>query len=112
MKTGHILVIAVMMKTDATEPVLAKLWKWLPEQTKQDVSIPLELSLTDILPTNTHHFAYSGSLTTPPCTEGVQWIVLKEPMHVSQGDVDQFVHIIGQNARPIQPLGNRHIEED
>ncbi len=109
---GHVLVMAVMMETDATQPVLSKLWKWLPAQTKKEVSIPLELSLTDMLPTNTHHYTYSGSLTTPPCTEGVQWIVLKEPMHVTQEDVDQFVHIIGHNARPIQPLGNRHIDDD
>ncbi len=109
---GHVLVMTVMMETDATQPVLSKLWKWLPAQTDKEVSIPLELSLTDILPTNTHHYTYSGSLTTPPCTEGVQWIVLKEPMHVTQEDVDQFVHIIGHNARPIQPLRNRHIDDD
>jgi carbonic anhydrase len=110
--TGHVLVIAVMMETDATQPVLSTLWKWLSEQTEHEVSIPLELSLSDILPTNASHYAYSGSLTTPPCTEGVQWIVPKDPMHVSQQDVDQFVHIIGQNARPIQPLRNRHVDED
>ncbi len=110
--SGHALVIAVMMETDAPQLVLSKLWKWLPEQTKKEVSIPLELSLTDILPTNTDHYAYLGSLTTPPCTEGVQWIVLKEPMHITQQDVDQFVHIIGHNARPIQPLRNRHVDED
>ena len=110
--SGHVLVIAVMMATDAPQPVLGKLWKWLPEQKGQEVSVPLEVKLTDILPTNTHHYTYSGSLTTPPCTEGVQWIVLKEPMHVTQEDVDQFVHIIGHNARPIQPLRNRHIDEE
>jgi len=111
-ETGHILVIAVMMKTDATQPVLSKLWKWLPEQLEQEVSFPLELSLTNVLPTKTHHYAYSGSLTTPPCTEGVQWIVLKEPMHVTQQDVDQFVQIIGHNARPVRPLRDRHIDDD
>jgi carbonic anhydrase len=111
-ETGHVLVLAVMMATDATEPVLSKLWKWLPGQTNQEVSIPLELNLMDFLPTSTKHYAYSGSLTTPPCTEGVQWIVLKDPMHVTPQDVDQFVQIIGQNARPIQPLRNRHIDDD
>ena len=110
--TGHVLVLAVMMATDAPQPVLSKLWNWLPEQIEEEVSIPLEISLTDILPTSTHHYAYSGSLTTPPCTEGVQWIVLKEPTHVTQQDVDQFVQIIGRNARPIQPLRGRHIDND
>ncbi len=111
-ESGHVLVIAVMMKADASKPVLKKLWKWLPNQVGQEVSIPLKLSLTEILPTSSHHYAYSGSLTTPPCTEGVQWIVLKEPMHVTQQDVDEFVHIIGHNARPIQPRRGRHIEDD
>ena len=111
-ETGHVLVLAVMMETDAAQPVLSNLWKWLPEQIGEEVSIPLELGLTDILPTSTHHYAYSGSLTTPPCSEGVQWIVLKDSMHVTQQDVDQFVQIIGQNARPIQPLRNRHIDDD
>ncbi len=101
-----------MMATDAPQPVLSKLWKWLPEQLGQEVSIPLEVKLTDILPTNTSHYAYSGSLTTLPCSEGVQWIVLKDPMHVTQQDVDQFVQIIGHNTRPIQPLGGRHIDDD
>lgn len=108
---GHVLVIAVMMATDAPQPVLRKFWKWLPEQIGQKVPIPLEVKLPDILPTNTDHYTYSGSLTTPPCTEGVQWIVIKEPMHVTQQDVDQFVSIIGHNARPIQPIGNRQIDE-
>ncbi len=111
-EAGHVLVIAVMLKADAAQPVLRTLWKWLPDQVGQEVSIPLELSLTEMLPTSTHHYAYSGSLTTPPCTEGVQWIVLKDPMHVAQQDVDEFVNIIGHNARPIQPLRGRHIDDD
>ena len=111
-ETGHVLVIAVMMEADATQPVLTKLWRWLPDQIAKEVTVPLQLSLIDLLPTNTHHYTYSGSLTTPPCTEGVQWIVLKEPMHITQQDVDQFVHIIGHNACPIQPIRKRHIDED
>lgn len=73
---------------------------------------PSDMSLTDILPTHIRHFSYSDSLTTPPCTEGVQWVILEEPILISQQDVDQFVHIIGHHARPIQPLGNRQIEEN
>ncbi|NKB81658.1 MAG: hypothetical protein GKS05_07205 [Nitrospirales bacterium] len=102
-ETGHVLVLAIMMKTSATQPVLSKLWKWLPEQRSQEVSIPLELSLADILPPSTHYHAYSGSLTTPPCTEGVQWIVLKDPMAVTQEDIDQFVHSV---SFPVKRTGS------
>ncbi len=104
---SHILVIALMLEVGSEEPVLGQLWKWLPKQIGQDVSIPLNLRLTDILPTNTRHFSYSGSLTTPPCTEVVQWVILGEPILNSQHEVNQFVHIIGHNARPIQPLEGR-----
>jgi len=111
-EADRVLVISVLMKTGATQSVLGKFWEWLPNQIGQEVSIPLELDLTEILPASSGHYTYTGSLTTPPCTEGIQWIVLKEPMQVSQEDVDQFVQIIGPNARPIQPLGERHIEDD
>ena len=109
---GHVLVLAVMLEADLASPVLTKLWNWLPDQIGQEVTIPLQLSIAEILPTDTHHYTYSGSLTTPPCTEGVQWIVLKEPIHIAQHDVDRFVGIIGHNARPIQPLEGRHIDDD
>ena len=109
---GHVLVVAVLMESDASHPVLGKLWDWLPEQMNKDVALPLNISIRELLPTDTHHFTYNGSLTTPPCTEGIQWIVLKEPMHVAQQDINRFVGIIGHNARPIQPLGTRQVEEE
>lgn len=109
---GRVLVLAVMLEADRDRPVLTKLWNWLPDQIGKEVSIPLEFRLSDILPPNTHHYSYSGSLTTPPCTEGVQWIVLKDPIHIARQDVDRFVEIIGENARPIQRIGDREIAED
>ena len=64
-----------------------------------------------VLPGNREHFyAYSGSLTTPPCTEGVQWIVFKEPIELSRDQIDRFIRAYGPTARPIQPLRNREIE--
>ena len=109
---GHVLVLAVMMEADRVRPVLTKLWKWLPDQIGKEISVPLEFRLSDILPTDTHHYSYAGSLTTPPCTEGVQWIVLRDPIHIAQQDVDRFVDIIGENARPIQPIGDRQIADN
>jgi carbonic anhydrase len=108
---GHVLVVSALMEATSDHSVLGNLWDWLPHQIGKEVSVPLQVHLMDILPKNTHHFSYSGSLTTPPCTEGVQWIVLQEPISVSQQDVDRFVKIIGYNARPVQPLGQREIEE-
>jgi len=109
---GQTLVIAAMLTVEKHIPVLSKLWTWLPEQIGKEISVPLDLRLGDILPHNTRHFSYDGSLTTPPCTEGIRWIVLEEPITVAQEDIDQFMHIIGPNARPIQPDNNRPILEN
>jgi carbonic anhydrase len=109
-KTGKILVVAVMMQIGDEHPIVKNIWKWLPDQVGQETSIPIKVSLRDILPQKTHHYSYSGSLTTPPCTEGVQWIVLTETIKISEESLKKFTTIIGPNARPVQPLGSRHID--
>jgi len=101
---SHILVIATMLEGGVEEPVLGQLWKCLPKQIGQDESIPLNLRLTDNLPTNTRHFSYSGSLTTPPCNEEVQWVTLEKPSLIFQQDMAQLVHLIGHNAWLISHL--------
>ena len=108
---GQILVVAVLMETGADEPVLTKLWDWLPDQIEREVSLPLKTNIGAILPENPRFYSYSGSLTTPPCTEGVKWIVLKDPITIAQQDVEKFVEIIGYSARPVQPVGDRQIDE-
>ncbi len=109
---GQILVVAVLMEVGSDEPVLTKLWDWLPDQIEREVSLPLETNIGAILPENPQFYSYSGSLTTPPCTEGVKWIVLKEPITIAQQDVEKFVEIIGYSARPEQPVGDRQIDEN
>lgn len=109
---GRVVVVAVPMKTGAKTPALRALWDWLPDQIGKKVSLPLDLDIGVLLPKNPHYFSYSGSLTTPPCTEGVRWIVLQEPIEISEEDVSRFVAIIGYNARPVQPLGGREIYDN
>ena len=108
---GHIVVIAILMQADAEQPRLQDFWEWLPAQRGHEVSLPLQLNIGDLIPNNTHHYSYTGSLTTPPCSEGVHWLVLKSPIHVTHEEVTQFHHLIGNNARPLQPVLNRTIEE-
>jgi carbonic anhydrase len=109
-EAGKILVIAVMMEVGPEHPALKNIWKWLPDQIGKESSFPINSNLREILPENTRHFTYSGSLTTPPCSEGVQWLVLTEPIKVSENSLRKFLKIIGPNARPVQPLGDRQIE--
>jgi len=110
-ETGHILVIAVMMEIGPEHPVLKNLLDWLPDQIGKEVSVPLKVSFRKILPSSTEHYSYYGSLTTPPCSEGVQWLVLTTPIYISEGSLKKFLDLIGPNARPIQSLGDRQIEK-
>ena len=70
----------------------------------------VEVDLPAILPKDRTHFAYSGSFTTPPCSEEVQWIVLRSEDPVSKPEVDAFKAKYAKNARPVQPLKGRTVE--
>lgn len=63
----------------------------------------------ELLPSNKNYYTYSGSLTTPPCSEVVTWIVMETPLEISQKQLDVFSSILIKNNRPIQPLGNREV---
>jgi len=65
-----------------------------------------------IIPQNAGYYTYSGSLTTPPCTEGVRWLVLNEPVELSAEQIVAFSKIFELDARPVQPLNDRDLLED
>jgi carbonic anhydrase len=102
--------MAVLMEVGLEHPALKNIWKWLPGQIGKESTFPINANLREILPENTQHFTCSGSLTTPPCSEGVQWFVLTESVKVSENSLRKFLKIIGPNARPVQPLRDRNIE--
>ena len=115
---GHLLVVGVLLTFGQENQVLSRVGDWVERHTGQrlppkggEVSTDLTFNLTDLLPSNTHHFSYHGSLTTPPCSEGVQWIVLKTPIEISKVQAERFITTIGANARPVQPLRGRDIQE-
>jgi carbonic anhydrase len=62
-----------------------------------------------LLPSDRSYALYSGSETKPPCEEDVLWIVFTSPLRVSAKDIGRFQNILGDNARPLQPLNNRVI---
>ena len=68
-----------------------------------------KVDVTAFLPSDLGYFNYSGSLTTPPGTEGVQWHVLKTPVEVSRDQVAKFAELFKANARPVQALNGREI---
>jgi carbonic anhydrase len=67
------------------------------------------ISSADLLPESLDYYKYDGSLTTPPCSEGVQWHVLKDPIELSQAQLTAFQTVFPVNARPIQNLNGRTI---
>ena len=68
------------------------------------------IDMNQLLPKNLAYYTYMGSMTTPPCSENVTWIVLKEPVMLSRQQVENFGRIYSNNARPIQPKGDRLIK--
>ena len=80
-------------------------------QSGEEVAGEYQFDPMKFLPKNREHFyTYEGSLTTPPCTEGVQWVVLKESIELSKDQIDRFMGAYGPIARPVHPLHNREIE--
>ena len=64
---------------------------------------------SELLPADRSYFSYVGSLTTPPCTEGVRWFVLKDPVTVSSSEIGTFTKLYPRNARPLQPVNGREV---
>ena len=109
---GRLAVLAVMFEVGAENPVLAKFWRGLPSHPGEHHPLHLEpQDLLGLMPEGGGTFVFPGSLTTPPCSEGVTWIVFETPVTVSRAQVDGLLHIFGHsNNRPIQNRNGRPIE--
>lgn len=110
---GALAVLSVLITEGSANSALTKLWSVLPAaESDQETAIEGTFNLNDLLPTDLHSFRYQGSLTTPPCTEGVQWIVLENPVQWSKEQISTFAAIFPHDNRPVQTLGTREIVAD
>ncbi len=105
---GELAVVGVMMQEGAENLALSEFWGLMPRkagETKRDKRTLI--NARDLLPHNTNYYRYMGSLTTPPCSEGVNWYVMSEPVTIGAGQLQQFAEVIGDNARPLQAVNRR-----
>ncbi|MCI4625148.1 MAG: carbonic anhydrase family protein [Candidatus Magnetoovum sp. WYHC-5] len=111
-KDKELAVIGVLFKVGAENPFIKTLWEHLPQKVDKEETVKgVNINAKQLIPTNTAtYYNYSGSLTTPPCSENVNWNVLQTPIEVSQEQVDKFVSLIGKNARPVQPINERDVK--
>jgi carbonic anhydrase len=112
---GHIAVLAVMLTPGQTDhDSFTELWAHLPPKTDQRcVSESTSMNPRSLLPDDvTSCFLYTGSLTTPPCTEGVIWVVLTNPVALSESQIAAFRKLYDGNARPLQDRNARPIHRN
>ncbi|MEM6446641.1 MAG: carbonic anhydrase family protein, partial [Cyanobacteria bacterium P01_D01_bin.123] len=110
-ETGGLAVVGFFLDEGAENEVLQTIWDEIPAEAGPEIVVEnAEIDVAALLPENTEdYYRYFGSLATPPCSEVVNWIVLKEPVPVSPGQVESFVAAVGENARPVQTVGRRFL---
>ena len=109
---GQLAVVAVLLTTGEANTAIDTVWKYLPVDTGDRVKLPAGvLNLPDLLPKDQRYYQFMGSLTTPPCTEGVLWMVLKTPSTLSPAQIRLFGQLFPNNARPVQELNGRPVRE-
>ncbi|MCW3478139.1 carbonic anhydrase family protein [Neisseriaceae bacterium JH1-16] len=108
---GELAVVAVLFEQGRDNPALAPLLAALPEQAGTSRPLAAPFDPAALLPTQRGYYAYTGSLTTPPCSEGVRWQVFKQPVELSERQLAAFQRLYPMNARPVQPLNGRTVLE-
>ena len=107
---GKLAVVAVLFAPGAGNPLLDTLWSNAPREANHESSPgTARINAADLLPKDRSYYSLTGSLTTPPCTEGVSWFVLRHPRSLSSAQLEVFARRYPMNARPVQPLNGRDI---
>jgi len=111
-KTGNLAVVGVMFKAGEHNPELDKAWAHMPSKAGGKYKLGAMVDASKLMPESGEYYRFSGSLTTPPCTEGVNWFVMKDAVTASEEQIKKFSKTIGHaNNRPVQPLNARVVVE-
>jgi carbonic anhydrase len=106
---GELAVVAVLFDLGGENAALAPLFAKLPARSGADVALGAPFDPSALLPAKRGYYAFEGSLTTPPCSEGVHWLVLRQHDTLSKAQLAAFKHLYPANARPLQPRNGREI---
>jgi carbonic anhydrase len=107
---GQLAVVAVLLDPGVINPVINTVWTYMPLDVNDRVRLPAgSIDMNQLLPKDQRYYQFIGSLTTPPCTEGVLWMVLKQPTPISREQIRLFQKLYPNNARPVQAVNDRPV---
>lgn len=107
-EAGKLAVVAVLFKQGRANPALEPVLENMPVAAGPEHAVAgIQLNAADLLPAQHGYYHFEGSLTTPPCSEGVQWYVLKTPVEASAAQIKLFHKLYNHTNRPVQPLNGR-----
>ena len=108
---GRLAVVAVLLDRGSAQPLVQTIWNNLPLEKGSEVAVRADLDMNHLLPADRRYYTYMGSLTTPPCSEGVLWMVLQQPVPIAQDQIGVFSRLYPMNARPVQQASGRLIKQ-
>ncbi len=105
--------VTVFVQPGSGNPTVQKIWEHMPKNEGQEAVTGVQISPAGLLPAEhvNSYYMYMGSVTAPPCTEGVIWFVLKQPVEISSEQIDAFAKLYPNDARPLQPLNGRVVKQ-
>ena len=107
---GHLAVMGVLYRLGKENQAMAEMLAYMPHEAGMKQALLSSIDPAGFLPRVGDYYRFNGSLTTPPCTEGVRWVVIKEPLAVSKGQVQAFQAAMhGANNRPVQEVNARPV---
>lgn len=108
---GGFAIAAVFVRSGSLNPTLQTIFSAMPRRAGERLSLPTLITPAHLLPPRDQRetFRYHGSLTMPPCSENVRWLIFSRPIDAAPEQIEIFASLFPMNARPIQPLGRRYL---
>jgi carbonic anhydrase len=109
-EAGKFAVVGVMLTKGKENSLIEEVWKNIPATGKTNTVNNITINAAKLLSSSKAYYSYAGSLTTPPCSEGVKWNVFVEPVTISEEQIEAFEKLYQVDARPIQPINGRSVQ--